>query len=210
MFGVEDEAETAGRVAGLQATLEPAAVAAEAGAAASCELRVHNGSDLPTELTCEILGDAAAWAWTAPRQLTLEPGNHGVVRVVLRPPRASHVIPGPSPFTVRLLPAGGHTGGTQVDGVVEVVGFASLTARLVPPSAEGRRGSSHELFLDNEGNAPARVSIEVRPGAGGPDVAVDPATVHLGPRTSEQATVTVKVAAPSSLGAPDSTPSSSR
>ncbi len=120
------------------------------------------------------------------------PGADDVARVVFRPPRSTHVSSGPAPFTVKLVSAVDDVGAVSVDGVVDVAGFTTVSARLVPPIVEGRHRATQELVLENEGTAPARVSIDVRPGAGEPDVAVDPATADLAPRDSQQATVTVR------------------
>lgn len=180
----------------LTAMLEPAVISVEAGAGASCVVRVHNGTNAAADVSLEVVGDAAAWAWPAPHQLALAPGAEGEARIVFRPPRTAQVRPGSSPFNLRLVAAGDATRTGQVDGVVEVTGFTAVVARLVPPLAEGRRQASLQLVLENEGTVGAQVRIDVRGDAGGVDVAVDPRSTDLAPRASQQATVTVRAHRP--------------
>ncbi len=180
----------------LRASLEPAVVGVEPGAAASCELRVDNAGASATVRALEVVGPVGEWSWINPARLEVPARGRAVARVVLRPPRSAHVAAGPTPLTVRLVPdpaeAARGAPASEVSGVVEVAGFVELEARLVPSGAAAARTSHHVLVLENRGTAAARATVEVGPEGAALDVVVDPARAEVAPGAVRQVDVTVR------------------
>jgi len=144
---------------GAIATLEPRALAVVPGAEAAAQLRVRNTGTVVDQFTIEVLGDAETWAAAEPLTLSLFPGAEETARVVFRPPRAASVPAGVMPFGVRVVSREDPAGSVVEEGTLEVAAFVDTSAELVPRTSRGSRGASHDLAIDNRGNAPLNASI---------------------------------------------------
>ena len=138
---------------GAAATLSATALVVEPGEEATCEITVRNTGTVVDQFTCEVIGDAADWATVEPATLSLFPGTNEDVTVKFRPPRDYHVLAGPVDFGVKIVPQEDVAGTTVEEGVIEIRPFVDTTAELLPRTARGRRRTTHELALDNRGNA---------------------------------------------------------
>jgi hypothetical protein len=139
------------------------------GAEASVEVLVRNTGTVVDQLTAGVLGDAAPWAAAEPPFLSLFPGTEGTLRIVFRPPRDASVPAGPLPFGVRIASREDPAGSVVEEGVLDVAPFADVTAELAPRTSRGSRGATHDLAVDNRGNAPLNATIS----AADPDQLLD-------------------------------------
>jgi len=144
---------------GASVSLVNPAVAVEPGGQAVVDLRVRNTGSVVDEFALEVLGDSAAWATVEPPTISLFPGAEGTARIVFRPPRAASTPAGQIPYGLRARSHEDPAGSTVEEGTVEVGSFLEPFAELVPRTSRGSRGGSHDLAIDNRGNA--RLSAEI-------------------------------------------------
>jgi hypothetical protein len=144
---------------GASVTLVNPSVAVEPGAEAVVDLQLRNTGAVVDEFTFDILGDTAAWTTVDPATLSLFPGAEGTARIAFRPPRAATTPAGAIRYGLRARSREDPGGSTVEEGIVEVGAFVEPHAELVPRSSRGSRGASHELAIDNRGNA--RLSAEI-------------------------------------------------
>jgi len=76
--------------------LEPAQLAVEPGADATCTVRIWNTGDVVDAYAVEVLGPAAAWTDVEPATVSLFPGSNGVALLTFRPPRTPDALAGKS------------------------------------------------------------------------------------------------------------------
>jgi hypothetical protein len=138
------------------------------GGEASCELLVQNRGDIVEGYRLEVLGDAAAWATIEPASLSVYPGTQATARVVFRTPRGSDVPAMDIPFGVRVLPVEHPEYAVVPEATLRVGAYAETTAELVPRTSRTRRVATHDIAVDNRGNAPLQVDLA----AGDPDNAL--------------------------------------
>lgn len=144
---------------GASVTLVSPAVAVEPGQAVSIEVRVRNTGSVVDEFVLDVLGDAAGWAAVEPPTLSLFPGAEGTAQAVFRPPRAASTPAGAVPFGLRARSREDPAGSAVEEGTVEVGSFLEPFAELVPRTTRGSSTGSHDLAVDNRGNA--RLSAEI-------------------------------------------------
>jgi len=129
---------------------------------------VRNTGVVVDEFTFVVLGEPAAWTTVEPASLSLFPDGEGTVSVRFKPPRDATTRQGTMPFGIRVS-AHEDAGGSAVEeGNVDVVPFVELSAELVPHTSHGRRSGTHEVAVDNRGNA----AVEVALAAADPDSAL--------------------------------------
>ena len=144
---------------GASVTLVTAAVSVEPGQSVSVELRVRNTGAVVDEFIFDVLGDAAAWATVEPPSLSLFPGAEGNARAVFAPPRAASTPAGSIAFGLRARSKEDPAGSAVEEGTVVVGAFMDPHAELVPRTSRGSGSGSHDLAIDNRGNA--RLSAEI-------------------------------------------------
>ncbi len=144
---------------GASVTLVTPAVAVEPGQAVSVEIHVRNTGSVVDEFALDVLGDSAGWAIVDPPTLSLFPGAEGTAKVVFRPPRAATTPAGLVPFGLRARSHEDPAGSAVEEGSVEVGSFLEPYAELVPRTSRGSTSGSHDLAVDNRGNA--RLSAEI-------------------------------------------------
>ncbi|MFE2038313.1 hypothetical protein ACFXBB_34825 [Streptomyces scopuliridis] len=161
----------------LTASLDASSVTAEPGAQTDVPLQILNSGSTVEEYRFEVVGACAAWATVEPRTLSLYPGASGTVVLRLTPPRDPSVPAGETPFGIRVVPTSELSETVVPEGRVTVAPFTEVTSELVPRSSNGARRGSHQLAVDNRGNAPATVHLGGRTGT--ERVRVDFATTEL-------------------------------
>ena len=144
---------------GAVAHLESRLVAVTPGSQASVQLRARNTGSVVDQLTFQILGDAGAWTTVTPPSLSLFPGAEEAVTITFSPPRSAHVPAGQMPFGVHVISKEDPQGSVVEEGAVDIAPFSDVFAELAPRTSRGRRGASHDLAIDNRGNAPINANI---------------------------------------------------
>lgn len=144
---------------GASVTLVTPAVAVEPGQAVSVDIRIRNTGTVVDEFVLDVLGDAAGWAVVEPGSVSLFPGAEGTARAVFSPPRAAGTPAGIVPFGLRARSREDPAGSAVEEGSVEVGTFQEPYAELVPRTSRGSSSGSHDLAVDNRGNA--RLSAEI-------------------------------------------------
>jgi hypothetical protein len=144
---------------GASVTLVTPAIAVEPGQSVSITVKVRNTGTVVDEFALDVLGDAAAWAVCQPATLSLFPGAEGEAKAVFSPPRAASTPSGVIPFGLRARSREDPAGSAVEEGSVQVGTFMDPRAELVPRTSRGSRGGSHEIAVDNRGNA--RLSAEI-------------------------------------------------
>ncbi len=145
---------------GASVTLVTPAVAVEPGQEVAVEVTVRNTGTVVDEFALDVLGDAAGWASAEPPTLSLFPGAEGTAKVVFRPPRAASTPAGTVPFGLRARSREDPAGSAVEEGSVEVGAFSEPFAELVPRTSRGSRSGSHDLAVDNRGNARVNAELE--------------------------------------------------
>ena len=144
---------------GASVTLITPAVAVEPGQLVAADMRVRNTGTVVDEFTLEVLGDSAAWATVEPAVISLFPGAEGTARITFQPPRVSSTPAGLVPFGLRARSREDPAGSAVEEGSVEVGSFVDPFAELVPRTSRASGTGSHDLAVDNRGNA--RLSAEL-------------------------------------------------
>jgi hypothetical protein len=177
---------------GATATLRDAVLAVEPGGQAKTEIRVRNDGAVVDQFTLDVVGDPAGWASIEPPTLSLFPGAEETARITFSPPRAASTPAGAMPFGVRVRSKEDPPGSTVEEGSLEIAAFIEPFAELVPRTSRGSRSGTHEIAIDNRGNA--RMSAELT--ASDPDQQLgfdlEPPALVVEPGTAGFAKVTVK------------------
>lgn len=148
------------RRVGASVSLVTPFVAVEPGAEAAVDVRLRNTGSVVDEFTLDVVGDAAPWATVDPPTISLFPGAEGTARAVFRPPRTATTPSGRITFGLRARSREDPAGSATEEGIVEVAAFVEPFAELVPRTSRGSRGATHELALDNRGNARLNATLE--------------------------------------------------
>ncbi|HEY5488641.1 MAG TPA: hypothetical protein VIK00_02300 [Candidatus Limnocylindrales bacterium] len=144
---------------GAAAHLESRLIAVTPGSQASVQLRVRNTGSVVDQFTFQVLGDAQAWSTVTPPSLSLFPGAEDAVSVSFIPPRSAQVQAGQLPFGVHIISKEDAQGSVVEEGVVDVAPFSDVFAELAPRTSRGSRRASHDLAIDNRGNAPINATL---------------------------------------------------
>jgi hypothetical protein len=177
---------------GATATLRESSLAVEPGGQAQTEIRVRNDGAVVDQFTIDVVGDAAGWATVEPASLSLFPGAEETAKVTFRPPRASTTPPGAMPFGIRVRSKEDPAGSSVEEGALEIGSYLEPFAELVPRTSRGSRSGSHEIAIDNRGNARLNADLS----ASDPDQLlafdIEPPGVVVDPGTAGFAKVRVK------------------
>ncbi|MEI7744328.1 MAG: hypothetical protein WCK58_11355 [Chloroflexota bacterium] len=144
---------------GASVQLVTLALAVEPGQSTSVEIKVRNTGSVVDEFALDVLGDSAAWATVEPPVISLFPGAEGVAKAVFAPPRVASTPSGAIPFGLRARSREDPAGSAVEEGTVTVGAFSEPYAELAPRTSRGSSAGSHDLALDNRGNA--RLSAEI-------------------------------------------------
>jgi hypothetical protein len=144
---------------GAVAHLESRLVQVAPGSQAAAQIRVRNSGSVVDQFTFQVLGDAAAWSTVAPLTLSLFPGAEEVATITFAPPRAATVPAGQMPFGVHVISKEDPQGSVVEEGALDIAPFSDVFAELAPRTSRGSRGASHDLAIDNRGNAPINATV---------------------------------------------------
>lgn len=179
---------------GASVTLVTPAVAVEPGSTVTVAIKVRNTGTVVDEFALDVLGDAAGWATVAPPSLNLFPGAEGDAQATFSPPRAAGTPSGLVPFGLRARSREDPAGSAVEEGSVTVGAFQEPHAELVPRTSRGSRSASHDLAVDNRGNARLSAEIEATDADRQLKFDVNPPAVVVEPGMAGFAKVQVKPA----------------
>lgn len=123
----------------------------EPGSEVALDCSVTNTGRVVDEFHLRVLGDAARWA-AVDDPIRLMPGQEGLMRVVLRPPRAPATAVQALVIGVQVTSVEDPAGTAVEEASLNVLPFADPAAELLPGTSHGRRSARHELAVDNRGN----------------------------------------------------------
>jgi hypothetical protein len=144
---------------GALVTLSAKTVEVQPGSVATCVVTVKNTGTVVDQFTIDVLGDPAAFSAAEPATLSLFPGAEGTTTIFFRPPRSADTPTGDLPFGIRARSQEDPAGSAVEEGVLAVGSFQDTFAELVPRTSRGSRGATHELAVDNRGNARLNATI---------------------------------------------------
>jgi hypothetical protein len=160
---------------GIDAELQPEAVAIAPGERGTWTVAVRNTGTEPVPCRLVPSGEVAAWAWVTPAEVVVEPGGSAEAHLSVRLPPPPSPPAGRLAFTVGVEPAGAIARGVvDVQPVVDVSTSVSATA----------------VTVRNRGNAEAVVALSPVPGGG--RVRVEPPTLVVAPGEIGTAHVTAR------------------
>ena len=145
---------------GALANLENRLLAVEPGSQVSVAVRVRNTGSVVDQFTFQILGDAGAWATVQPGTLSLFPSAEETATIAFSPPRSASVPAGQMPFGVRVISKEDPGGSVVEEGVLDIAPFSDVFAELAPRTSRGSGGATHDLAIDNRGNAPLNAALD--------------------------------------------------
>lgn len=177
---------------GALASLEGRPVAVEPGGQATTEIRVRNTGSVVDQFTFEVLGDAKSWSTIEPATLSLFPGAEETAQITFSPPRSPQVPAGQLPFAIRVISKEDPDGSVVEEGTLDVAPFSDVFAELAPRMSRGSFRATHDLAIDNRGNAPLEAALN----AADPDRLLDfdlrPPRISSDPGTAVFAKVAVR------------------
>ena len=144
---------------GALAVLEPRLLPVEPGGQVSAQLRVRNTGSVVDLFTFQVLGDALEWTTVTPPTLSLFPGAEETATITFAPPRSPEVPAGQMPFGIRVISKEDPQGSVVEEGALDIAPFSDVFAELVPRTSRGRSGATHDLAIDNRGNAALNADI---------------------------------------------------
>lgn len=177
---------------GLVSILTPV-VTVQPGSEGVVEVRIRNTGTVVDQFALNLVGQASAWARCEPSVISLFPNAEETVRVHFTPPRSSAVSAGLLPYGVRVTCQEDTEFSVVEEASVQIGGFSSVEARVVPRTSEGKRTATHRIEVTNTGNA----VVEAEVWASDPDelLAIDVEPNHLTVQPGATAVAKVKVAA---------------
>lgn len=177
---------------GATANLETKTISVQPGEVASVRIRVQNTGQVVDEFTLQVLGDAAGWALVAPPTVSLFPGKDEIATVTFRPPKTAQTKSGVVPFGIRVQSREDPPGSVVEEGSLSVGTFGDAGAELVPRTSRGSRSATHEVAVDNRGNAQMAVALSAGDKDKVLEFTVKPASLLVAPGTAGFARVRVR------------------
>jgi len=164
------------------------------GAEARTMIRVRNNGSVVDQFDMQVLGPAAAWTTVEPASISLLPGAEQSVDVLFRPAKASDVLAGRTTFAVKAMSHEDPDASSVEEGVIDVLPYDERAAELIPRTSKGRRSATHEIAVDNRGNAPIVVDLTGVDPAGTMGIQFDPPQLTVAPGTAQFSKVRVQPA----------------
>lgn len=166
-------------------------VTVQPGAEGTAEVRIRNSGNVVDQFAINLVGQASAWARCDPAVISLLPEAEETVRIHFSPPRSSAVVAGLIPYGVRVTCQEDRDFSVVEEASVQVSGFSSVEARVVPRTSEGKRTAHHRVEVTNTGNA----AVDADLSASDPDellaIDVDPDHLSIDPGATAMAKVKV-------------------
>jgi hypothetical protein len=141
-------------------SVTPPIVSVQPGAEGVAEVRIRNTGTIVDSFTCNLVGDASAWARCDPPFVSLLPGGEETVKVKFTPPRSSAVSAGVIAYGVRVTAQEDSAFSVVEEAAVQIAGFSSVEARVVPRTSEGKRKAVHRIEVTNTGNSVVTADIQ--------------------------------------------------
>lgn len=161
------------------------------GGEGTASVLIRNTGTIVDQYAVNLVGDASAWARPDPGVVSLFPGAEETITIRFTPPRSSAVTAGVVPYGVRVTSQEDREFSLVEEGTVQIGGFSSVEARVVPRTSEGKRNAVHRVEVTNTGNAPVTVAIT----ASDPDLLlafdIEPESLEVGPGATSPARVKV-------------------
>ncbi|MGI8791843.1 MAG: COG1470 family protein [Acidimicrobiales bacterium] len=162
------------------------------GSTATMQITVRNTGAVVDLFTVDVVGDGAAYATVSPPTLSLFPGGDGKTMIVFSPPRDSSVGHGDVPIGVRVRSQEDPTGSVTEEATLAVQPFSEVSAELVPAASQGTGSATHQVAIDNRGNAEAQVNVSAADPNQVLQFSVTPPGVVAGPDTASFIDVEVR------------------
>ena len=144
---------------GVSLEISVASVVIEVGGEASLDVTVRNTGSVIDEASLSLLGACAAWSVVEPGTLSLLPGSEGTAKVHFRPPKSASIPAGRTPFGVMASSREDPAGSAVEEGTIEITRLVDVAAELNPRTSRGQREGTHDLTVNNRGNAPVTVVV---------------------------------------------------
>lgn len=157
-------------------------------------VRVRNNGSVVDQFDMQVLGPAAAWTTVEPPSISLLPGAEQSVDVLFRPAKASDVLAGRTSFAVKAMSHEDPDASSVEEGVIDVLPYDERAAELIPRTSKGRRSATHEVAVDNRGNAPIVVDLTGVDPEATMGMQFDPPRLTVAPGTAQFSKVRVKPA----------------
>ncbi len=154
---------------------------------ASCTLTLSVTNLGPTEVSWAItpIGMAANWVRVQAPTVTLGPGASIPVAVDVDPPESALTTAGPTEIIVKLVSLSGvDADSITADTVIEIEDFDRREVHAVQPVRRGRRRTTFEFLITNDGNAPANCRLNLVDPTGRVDGMFDPPSIGIEPGSS--------------------------
>lgn len=154
---------------------------------ASCTLTLSVTNLGPTEASWAItpIGMAANWVRIQAPTVTLAAGASIPVAVDIEPPQSATTSAGSTEIIVRLVSlTGPDTDSITVDTSIEIDAFDRREIHALQPVRRGRRRTSFEFLINNDGNAQANCRLNLVDPTGRVDGMFDPPSIGIEPGSS--------------------------
>lgn len=154
---------------------------------ASCTLTLSITNLGPTEASWAItpIGMAANWIRIQAPTVTLAAGASIPVAVDVEPPQSATTTAGATEIIVRLVSLSGpDTDSITVDTTIEIDPFDRREVHALQPVRRGRRRTTFEFLINNDGNAPANCRLNLVDPTGRVDGMFDPPSIGIEPGSS--------------------------
>ncbi len=145
---------------GATATISTTSLVVEGGQEVTCSVVIRNSGGIVDQFVIDVVGEPGTWSTVEPATVNLLPEESTTVTVRFAPPRSADVPAGPSPFGVRVFSQEDPDGWVVEEGVIDVAGFADVTAEVVPPKVEAATRAKFKVAIDNRGNYPVVARLE--------------------------------------------------
>lgn len=161
------------------------------GGEGTASVLIRNTGTIVDQYAVNLVGDASAWARPDPGVVSLFPGAEETITIRFTPPRSSAVTAGTVPYGVRVTSQEDSEFSLVEEGSVQIGGFSSVEARVVPRTSEGKRHAVHRVEITNTGNAPVTAAVT----ASDPDELlafdIEPESIEVAPGSTSSARVKV-------------------
>jgi hypothetical protein len=162
-------------------TIQTPSVTVQPGGTGVAVVLIRNTGTIVDQFAINIVGDASAWARPQPPAVSLMPDGEQTIEIHFSPPRTSAVVAGLVPYGVRVTAQEDKDFSVVEEGAVQIGGFSSVEAKVVPRTSEAKRRAVHRVEIRNTGNSPVTAEVS----ASDPDellaFEVEPSTVTVEP-----------------------------
>ncbi len=173
----------------LRADLLTPALSATPGSTQRIELEVLNTGDVIDQVTVEVDRVDATRCEQEPAALNLFPGEHATLALIVRLPPTF-----PAGFSELTVTVRGRSSGATVEHnvLLEVEPVVATTLRTTPELATGGRRARVTVEATNDGNTDVALVLRAYDGEQRLQTVIEPPTLHIAPKQTATAQLTVK------------------